>query len=260
MELIRVTKENLENEHICCAISNNKDVQVVSKKTWLSERFDEGLVFLKGNVRGKCFIEYIPAEFAWAPIEADGYMYVNCLWVSGQFKGHGYSNLLLEECIRDSREKGKKGLVMLSSAKKKGFLADKKYLQYKGFRVADKSEPYFELLFDEESEKPRFVNNRVEDRDGLVLYYTNQCPFTAKYVPMLEKIANDRGVAMKTVHIETLEQAKKSPCPFTTFSLYFNGEFITHEIQSEKKFEKIIDDLEDSECLGSTSAACFLLL
>ena len=28
MEYIRVTKENLEQEHICCAISNNKDVQV----------------------------------------------------------------------------------------------------------------------------------------------------------------------------------------------------------------------------------------
>ena len=26
MEYIRVTKENLEQEHICCAISNNKDV------------------------------------------------------------------------------------------------------------------------------------------------------------------------------------------------------------------------------------------
>ena len=27
MEYIRVTKDNLEKEHICCAISNNKDVQ-----------------------------------------------------------------------------------------------------------------------------------------------------------------------------------------------------------------------------------------
>lgn len=45
MEYIQVTKENLEKEHICCAISNNKDVQVSSKKTWLSERFDDGLVF-----------------------------------------------------------------------------------------------------------------------------------------------------------------------------------------------------------------------
>ena len=74
MEYIRVTKENLEKEHICCAISNNKDVQVSSKKTWLADRFDEGLVFLKSVERGKCFIEYIPAENAWIPIEADGYM------------------------------------------------------------------------------------------------------------------------------------------------------------------------------------------
>ena len=58
MEYVHVTKDNLEEEHICCAISNNKDVQVSSKKAWLSERFDEGLVFLKSVERGKCFIEY----------------------------------------------------------------------------------------------------------------------------------------------------------------------------------------------------------
>ena len=104
MKLIRITHENLETEHICCAIASNKDCQVLSKKAWLKESLGEGLVFLKCNVRGKCFIEYIPAEYAWTPIEADGYIYINCLWVSGQFKGHGYSNLLLEECIKDSKE------------------------------------------------------------------------------------------------------------------------------------------------------------
>ena len=31
------------------------------------EKFDEGLVFLKSVERGKCFIEYIPAECAWNP-------------------------------------------------------------------------------------------------------------------------------------------------------------------------------------------------
>ena len=64
MEYIQVTKDNIENEHICCAITNNKDVQVSSKKSWLKDRFDEGLVFLKSVERGKCFIEYIPAEYA----------------------------------------------------------------------------------------------------------------------------------------------------------------------------------------------------
>lgn len=74
MEYIRVTKDNLESEHICCAISNNRDIQVASKKAWLAQRFDDGLVFLKSVERGKCFIEYIPAENAWNPIVADGYI------------------------------------------------------------------------------------------------------------------------------------------------------------------------------------------
>ena len=80
MELVRLTHENLEREHICCAISNNKDIQVSSKKAWLAERLDEGLVFLKGNVRGKCFIEYIPAEYAWACRRCPG-VYVHRLFV-----------------------------------------------------------------------------------------------------------------------------------------------------------------------------------
>ena len=139
MEYIRVTKDNLEKEHICCAISNNKDVQVSSKKAWLADRFDEGLVFLKSVERGKCFIEYIPAENAWVPIDAAGYMYIDCLWVSGSFKGHGYSTDLLNACIEDSREKGKKGLWILAAANKKPFLADPKFLKYKGFITGSSS-------------------------------------------------------------------------------------------------------------------------
>ena len=129
MEYIRVTKDNLEREHICCAISNNKDIQVASKKAWLSGRLDEGLVFLKSVERGKCFIEYLPAEMAWNPIDAAGWMYIDCLWVSGSLKGHGYANDLLGACIADSREKGKRGLCILSTAKKKPFLADPKFLK-----------------------------------------------------------------------------------------------------------------------------------
>ena len=135
MEYIRVTKDNLDSEHICCAISNNNDVQVASKKAWMSQRFDDGLVFLKSTERGKCFIEYIPAEHAWNPLIADGYMYIDCLWVSGSFKGHGYSNDLLDECILDSKRKKKKGLCILSSAKKKPFLADPMDCSTPGFHV-----------------------------------------------------------------------------------------------------------------------------
>ena len=108
MEIITLTKENLEKEHVCCAISNGGDCQVTSKKAWLSDRFDDGLVFKKGNVRGKCFIEYIPAEKAWAPIDAPEYMYIDCLWVAGQYKGQGNGRMLLYECIEDGKRKKKK--------------------------------------------------------------------------------------------------------------------------------------------------------
>ena len=159
MEYIRVTEENLEKEHICCAISNNNDIQVSSKKAWLKDRFNEGLVFLKSAERGKCFIEYIPGENAWVPIEAQGWMYIDCLWVSGSFKGHGYSNDLLNYCISDSKSKNKKGLCILSSAKKRGFLADPKYLKYKGFEVADECDNGIQLWylpFEKSSDKPCF--------------------------------------------------------------------------------------------------------
>ena len=33
MELVKLTHENIDKEHICCAISNNKDIQAMSKKT-----------------------------------------------------------------------------------------------------------------------------------------------------------------------------------------------------------------------------------
>lgn len=246
MDIITLTPENIESEHICCAIANNNDCQVMSKKSWLRDRFDDGLVFKKCDVRGKCFIEYIPAENAWVPIKADGYMYIDCLWVAGQYKGKGLSNLLLEACIDDSKAKGMKGLVILSSPKKKPFLSDPKYLKYKGFVKVDEAEPFFDLYylpFSENSSVPAFmeqVKHPLIEEHGYVLYYTNQCPYIAKYVPLLQNVAIENGSTLKVIHIETSKQAKNAPVASTTFALFHDGKFITNEILSEKKFEKMI--------------------
>ena len=246
MEYIQVTKENIEKEHICCAISNNKDVQVISKKAWLTERFEEGLVFLKSVERGKCFIEYLPAENAWNPIEAEGYMYIDCLWVAGSFKGNGYSTDLLNACIEDSKKKGKKGLCILAAAKKKPFLADPKFLKYKGFRVCDEAENGIQLWclpFDEDAALPKLKECAKKphiDESGYVLYYTNQCPFNAKYVPVLEELAKEQNVEFKAIHIESKEMAQSAPTPITTYALFFDGEYLTNEQMNDKKFLKLL--------------------
>ncbi len=239
MGYIRITKENIDREHICCAMSNKQSDR---KKEWLRERFDEGLVFYRSEERGKCFIEYIPAENAWHPLTADGYIHVDCLWVSGSLKGHGYSSDLLNECVRDAKAQGKRGLSILSSAKKKGFLADPKYLKYKGFRPADESDCGIQLWylpFRDDEEPPRFKDCAKHPRtaeDGFVLYYSDQCPFTYYWVPRLAETAKEHDIPLKVVCIDSREAAQNAPSPVTNFSLFRDGKFLTHEILSEKKF------------------------
>ena len=238
MRYLNITEDNIDKEHICCAMSNNQSVR---KKEWLKERFSDGLVFYRSEERGKCFIEYMPAENAWHPIDASGYMHINCLWVSGSFKGHGYSNDLLSECIKDSKEKGKKGLCILSSAKKKGFLADPKFLGYKGFKAADESDCGIQLWylpFEEGAEVPKFrecAKHPAIDEKGFVIYYSDQCPFTYYWIPRLKSCAEENGIALKVIHIESREAAQNAPSPVTNFTIFKDGKFVSHEIQSEKK-------------------------
>lgn len=249
MSFIQVDETNIEREHICCAISDKKgETCVSSKKSWMKERYADGLVFLKLNERAKVFIEYIPAEKAWCPIDADGYIYINCFWVSGQYKGKGYGNQLLERCIKDAKEKGAIGLTVLSSAKKMPFLSDPKYLKQKGFQVADTAEPYFELLylnFDKEHNgKPRFkpcAKNGSIDQKGPVVYYSNQCPHTDKYAPLLLNAAKQKGVELQLFKLDSAEAARNAPTPFTTYSFFLDGKLVTNEILTEKKFLQYLE-------------------
>ena len=252
MAFITLNEENIENEHICCAISDKKgETCVSSKKAWLKERFGDGLVFTKLDARGKVFIEYLPAEKAWCPIQADGFMHINCLWVSGQFKGQGYSNQLLDSCILDAKSKGKKGLTILSSRKKMPFLSDPGYLKHRGFLVADTAEPYYELYylpFDDLTQEKNTPVPSFRDcakwgtisQSGMILYYTNQCPHTDKYAPLISEIANKHGQTVLLHKIDTMEKAQNAPAPFTTYSFFYNGKFVTNEIFSEKKFESFL--------------------
>lgn len=254
MEFVTVTRENLNREHICCAIAGNKDCQAASKKAWLAGRFDDGLVFRKADARGKCFIEYIPAELAWTPVEAEGCMYIDCLWVSGQLAGHGYAARLLEDCVRDSLGKGKRGLVILSADKKRPYLSDPGFLRHLGFQPVDEALPYFRLYWlplGDAGAPPRFLpcarEQRGDKEDGFTLYYTQQCPFTTKYVPVAESVARRLGLPLQTIRLETAAQAQSAPTPFTTYSLFYRGRFVTHEILSEKRAEKFLRELAEKE-------------
>ena len=240
MNYLKINKDNIDREHICCAMSGK---QSLVKKEWMKQRFDEGLVFYRSEERGKCFIEYIPAENAWVPIDADGYIYINCLWIAGALKGHGYSEALLSECIRDAERQNKQGLCILSAeGRKKEFLSDPKYLAHKGFIVADTSDCGITLMYlplKSTAVPPKFkecAKHPAVEEKGFVLYFTDQCPFTCYWVPRVREAAKAHDIPLKVFHVTDREEAQNVPAPVTTYALFRDGKFVTHAIQSDKKF------------------------
>jgi len=252
MKIITIDKTNIEKEHICCAIGNDKVNQsrAETKKEWLKGRFDEGLVFKRLDQRGKVFIEYIPIENVWKPVVGKNYMFINCLWVSGQFKGQGWSKQLLDECINDAKSKKMDGIAVVSSNKVKPFLTDKKFYTKHGFELIDTAAPYFELLelkFNKNAESPKFTDlakkGECDNKIGFTFYFSNQCPFMEEYVYLLSEVLKSRNIEYQIHKLEDSKNAQQQGSPFGTLGIYFNGKFLTHELMAEKKFNTFVDDL-----------------
>ncbi|MEG0775395.1 GNAT family N-acetyltransferase [Clostridium sp.] len=246
-DFVTLNEENIETEHICCALSDKKCVEgYLGKKKWLKEQISKGFVFKKLNVKHKVFIEYCSSDIAWLPVNAPNYMVINCFWVAGQHSGKGYGKKLLDMCINDSQDKD--GIVVITSNKKKPYLCDKSFFIKQGFEVCDTAPPYFELLAyknNHSAVNPRF-NQSVKDnicsnKNGLTVYYSNRCPFSEHYTNVvLKELAAKEGMELKIIKINSREQMNDLPSAFSIYSVFYNGKFITHEILNEAKFNKII--------------------
>ena len=252
MKIISIDKNNIDSEHICCAIGNDKanKSRADSKKTWLKERFAEGLIFKRFDERGKIFIEYMPIETVWKPVVGKKYMFINCLWVSGQFKGKGLSTQLLDECINDAKEKKMNGVAVVSSVKAKSFLTDKKFYLKHGFETTDTAPPYFELLalkFNKNAASPEFSENAktgmCKNKKGFTIIYSNQCTFNDEYVGLFADVLKKKGLESKVIKLKSCKEAQENSSPFGTLGIYFNGKLQTHELMPPAKFEKFVDGL-----------------
>lgn len=259
MSYITLDKHNLAGEHICCGISDKKSRDSYEmKKAWLGERFDEGYVFRKLDERAKVFIEYGPAEHAWVPVDAPGYLILGCFWVSGRFKQSGHGKALLASALEDARKQGKAGLAAITGKKKFHFMSDGAWLKRQGFTVADSTEDGFELLVlsadgpaaEPAAEpadgntppvgtpsKPVFRDSvktgKVPGEDGISVLYSHRCVFTDYHVTRsLKESAEKRGIPLHITKIESREQARDACSPATLFSMYYNGRFVTTDVSA----------------------------
>ncbi len=244
-EYINLTLENIENEHLCCAIGDPKhQIGVNNKKEWLKEKIKEGHIFRKLNARGKTFIEYEPIETAWVPINGKNYEYIYCLWVAGSFKGKGIGKELLEYAINDSKEKGMSGICTISSKKKKPFLSEKKFFEHYGFKVVDSIGDYELLVLQfDDSEAPSFNDNaRLMKIDNNVfsIYYTPECPYVVNCINEIQEYARENNIPLDLIKIDTLEKAKQVPCVFNNWANFKDGKFISNTLLNRNSFEKLV--------------------
>ena len=250
-QFITLNKENIDKEHICCAFSDKKCAESYNlKKEWLKAAFEHGYVFRRLDERAKVFIEYVPAEQAWIPVNAPNYLMINCFWVSGQYKGKGYAKALLQSAIDDAVEQGKDGLVTVVGTKKFHFMSDTKWLLRQGFVEVEKLPYGFSLLvkkLNPDAADPSFNANvltgECPDKEGIVVYYSNRCPFTEYHIQeSLQETVQKRNLPLKIYKLTSLEEAQAAPTPATIFSLFFNGKFVTTDVSvcMDSRFDKIV--------------------
>lgn len=241
---INLSEDNLEKEHLCCAIANKKhQYGVGTKKEWLKNRISEGHIFRKLDAKGKVFIEYAPLETAWTPVVGENFLYIYCLWVSGSFKGKGYAKNLLEYCIYDAKNQGKSGVCVLSSKKKKPFLADKKFMLKYGFVIVDDIGEYELLSLSFDGTNPRFADNTrqmtVEPKE-LTIYYGTQCPYIPNCIEQIVAYCNVNKISLNLVAVDTLEKAKNVPCVFNNWAVFYDGKFETVHLLNEGFLKKML--------------------
>jgi ribosomal protein S18 acetylase RimI-like enzyme len=115
--IIDVDENNISQYPPKCFLNpKNEGYQI--KLEWLKKRFSEGLKIKLLYLETKCigFIEYVPGEYAWRAVDAKGYMFIHCIWISpNKHKEKGYGSLLVKECIKDAKKEGKYGVAVVTS-------------------------------------------------------------------------------------------------------------------------------------------------
>ncbi len=270
IQIINLTPENIADYGVCGYKNVKKHKELRNKIEWFNEYYPKGLKIKvlfseKGGYQG--MIEYLPGKFAHRPVNADGYMFIHCIFVGfkNEFKGKGYASALIEECINDAKKQKMLGVAVVT--RKGAFMANNEIFLKKGFGIVDNAKPDFNLLaikFDIKSIAPCFksdiLNNLGRYENGLIIIRSTQCPYTEKNVNSIIESA-EKKFKLKTnlIDLKDPESVQNTPCAFGTFCIIYNGEIISHHPISNKRFENIMTMIAEKtkKKLKSTHAQHF---
>jgi len=251
VEIIDTNADNILKYGVC----RYKDIRkegYPEKISWLKDRFLEGMKIKtlysdKDGTQG--MIEYIPGEYNWRPVEASGYMFIHCIFAGfkSAYKGKGYGSLLVDECLKDARERNLYGVAVVT--RKGPFMAGKELFLKSSFDVVDKAPPDFELLvkrFNQNAPVPKFKGEWEKKLSqygqGLTIIRADQCPYTIKNVKeIIETAEKVYGLKPIIKDLKNYEEAQESPCAFGTFCIIYDGKVVAAHPISNKRLTNIMN-------------------
>ena len=244
IEVISVNKKNVSEHGFFCVKDPRLEGHAL-KNQWLKKRFDEGLrikIALHETGGQIGFIEYIPAEHAWRPVTAPGYIFIQCIMFNKKkYAGKGYASELVKECLDDAKKSKMHGVAVFTSDGP--WLAGKNLFLNHGFKVIGQCER-FELLVHQfkKSKLPEF-NDWFKERKkykGLNLIYANQCPFFYKSINDLAETTKQMKINLKVTELKTARQAQKAPSGYGVYTLINDGKLLADHYISNTRFLNIV--------------------
>ncbi len=245
LKLVDITPDNVMEHGLFC-IKNVKNLEFTLKKNWFLRSYKEGLrikILYNDDDKQIGYIEYVPADFAWRPVDALGFMFIQCMFIyAKKDKDKGYGSFLVKACEEDAKRQNMKGVCTMTSDGT--FITNKKLFIKNGYIQIDKLERY-ELMvkkFDNKLSDPKLIDwtkNR-EKYQGWHLIYADQCPWHHKSVEALKEVAQEAGIGLKIKKITNWQEAKSAPSGFGVFSLLHNGKLLEDHYLSATRFKNIL--------------------
>jgi hypothetical protein len=216
IKLVDVNPHNVSEIGIYCS-KDKKSSGFIKKVEWFKNKLNEGLqikIAMDENDKQLGFIEFIPSELAWRPIEAKNYMFIQCIVLfSKKDRNKDLGSTLLNACEKEAGKNNKYGVCAMSS--KGPWIANKTLFEKNNYSIVA-TKGRFELMckkFKSESQDPMFVDwtlNQAKYK-GWNLVYSDQCPWHDNSVIDLQQAAKEYGVNLKVAKLVSPKEAQQAP-------------------------------------------------
>jgi len=247
VKIISVTPENVSETGVFC-IKNKEAAGSKAKVEWCKSKANEYLqlkIAVNSLNKQLGFIEYIPAELAWRPIDANNYLFIHCIAIfAKEARNKNLGSMLIQECEKAAKQLNKFGVCVMTSSG--AWMADKKLFEKNGYHKIDELDRY-ELMvkkFNSKSDSPKLINWKIQQKKykGWNLIYADQCPWHEKSVSDLKELALECGIKLKVKKLKNSTEAKNSPSGFGVYSLIKNGKLIEDHYLSKTRFKNILKE------------------